>query len=267
MFETKKKRRERLMRTPLSPRWLAIVERNIPYYRVLPPQDRLELQGFIQIFLAEKHFEGCEGLRITDEIRLTIAAQACILLLRRRTDVYPSLVSILVYPHTYVAPMRRHEPGGIVSEGMQTLAGQTWDKGSLVLSWDNVVRGAWDMHDGHNVVFHEFAHQLDNEAGVADGAPLLPDPSMYVAWARILGREYAALVDSIEHNRPTLIDSYGATSPAEFFAVATEFFFERPVQLKEHHPQLYAELRSFYIQDPASLVIAAQEDGATSVFE
>jgi MtfA peptidase len=261
MFETRKKRRERLMKTPLPPEWLSIVERNVPYYRVLPPEDRLELQGLIQVFLAEKHFEGCEGLKITDEIRLTIAAQACILLLKRKTDFYPSLMSILVYPHAYVAPMRRREPGGVVSEGVQALVGQTWDKGSLVLSWDDVVRGASDIRDGRNVVFHEFAHQLDNEAGLADGAPLLPRPSMYAAWARILGREYKALIDSIEHNRPTLIDSYAATNPAEFFAVATEFFFEKPVQLKERHPELYEELRIFYEQDPASRALDVQQEG------
>jgi hypothetical protein len=261
MFETKKKRRERLMKTPLQPEWLAIVERNVLYYRILAPEDRLELQGLIQVFLAEKHFEGCEALKITDEIRLTIAAQACILLLRRKTDFYPSLLSILVYPNAYVAPIRRREPGGIFSEGVQALAGQTWDKGSLVLSWDDVLRGASDIRDGRNIVFHEFAHQLDNEAGLADGAPLLPRPSMYTAWARILGREYRALIDSIEHNRPTLIDSYAATNPAEFFAVATEFFFEKPVQLKERHPELYEELRIFYEQDPASLVMGAQQGG------
>jgi hypothetical protein len=260
MFETKKKRRERLMKTPLPQDWLATVERNVPYYRILPSQDRIELQGLIQVFLAEKHFEGCEGLKISDEIRLTIAAQACILLLRRKTDFYPSLMSILVYPHAYVAPISRHEPGGIVSEGMRTLAGQTWDKGSLVLSWDDVVRGALDINDGHNVVFHEFAHQLDNEAGVGDGAPLLPEPSMYAAWARILGREYKALVDSIEHDRPTLIDSYAAMNPAEFFAVATEFFFEKAAELRTRHPQLYAELRIFYVQDPATLVTATNEE-------
>lgn len=254
MFETRKKRRARLMRTPLPSRWLEIVRRNVPYYQMLPSRDQLELQGLIQVFLSEKHFEGCEGLKITDEIRLTIAAQACVLLLRRKTDFYPSLMSILVYPHSYVAPVRRYEPGGIVSEGMRPLAGQTWDKGSLVLSWDNVVTGALDMHDGHNVVFHEFAHQLDNEAGVADGAPLLPQRSMYEAWSRILGKEYRTLLDNIEHDRPTLIDTYAATSPAEFFAVATEFFFEKPVELKARHPELYNELKIFYMQDPASLL-------------
>lgn len=245
------------MKTPLPPSWLAVVVRNVPYYRILPPQDQVELQGFTQVFLAEKRFEGLGGLQLTDEIRLTVAAQACILLLRRRTDFYPSLVSILVYPHAYLAPVRRREPGGVVSEGVQTLAGQTWEKGSLVLSWSDVVRGAANIRDGRNVVLHEFAHQLDYEAGAADGAPLLPDPSKYSAWAQVFEREYEALIHNLEQNRPTLIDSYAATSPPEFFAVATEFFFERPVQLKQRHAELYELLKMFYLQDPASLATAA----------
>jgi len=242
------------MGTPLPPAWLAIVRKNVPYYEKLPSLDKKELQGLVQVFLSEKHFEGCEGFKITDEVRLTIAAQACVLLLRRKTDFYPSLMSILVYPYSYVAPVRRYEPGGIISEGMHALSGQTWDKGSLVLSWDDVVKGASDIHDGRNVVLHEFAHQLDNEAGVADGAPLLPERSMYEAWARILGREYKALVRSTENDQPTLIDRYAATNPAEFFAVATEFFFEKPIELRARHPELYSELKIFYMQDPASLL-------------
>jgi hypothetical protein len=145
---------------------------------------------------------------------------------------------------------------------MEPLAGQTWDKGSLVLSWTDVLRSAADMRDGWNVVFHEFAHQLDDEAGVADGAPLLPDPSTYADWARVCGREYRALIRDIEQDRPTLIDSYAATSPAEFFAVVTELFFEMPVELKEDHPELYRLFRKYYQQDPAALVAASEEAGS-----
>lgn len=247
------------MNTPLSEKSLAIVARHAPLYGILPPEDRAQLQGLIQVFLAEKRFEGLAGLEITDTIRLTIAAHACILLLRRETGVYPSLVSVLVYPATYVAPVQRQAPGGVVSEGMEPLAGQTWNKGSLVLSWTDVLRSAADMGDGWNVVFHEFAHQLDDEAGVADGAPLLPDPSMYDAWARVCGREYRKLIRDIEEDRPTLIDSYGATSPAEFFAVVTELFFEMPVELKESHSELYGLFERYYQQDPAALVTAAEQ--------
>jgi len=260
MFETKKRRRQRLMQTPLPDEWLATVGRHVPYYGILPPEDQAELRGLIQVFLTEKRFEGLAGLEISDTIRLTVAGHACILLLRRETDVYPLLTSILVYPATYFAPVQRRAPGGAVSEGMEPLAGQTWDKGSLVLSWTDVLRSAANMHDGWNVVFHEFAHQLDDEAGVADGAPLLPDASMYADWARVCGSEYKALLRDIEQDRPTLIDSYAAVSPAEFFAVVTELFFEMPVELREDHPELYHLFRKYYVQDPAALLEAEENE-------
>jgi len=254
MFERKKKRRERLMRTPLPPEWLAIVERNVPYYRLLPHEDRVELGGLIQAFLAEKRFEGCDGLEITNEIRLTIAAHACILLLHRATDIYPLLQSILVYPRAFVAPLKERAPGGIVIEDFEEREGESWDTGALILSWDDVSESVTDAADGYNVVFHEFAHQLDDEAGIADGAPPLKKKSMYAAWARVFGAEYEALAEAVERHRPTVLDEYGAESPAEFFAVATEAFFGIPAELKARHPELYEQLRLFYEQDPASLV-------------
>jgi Mlc titration factor MtfA (ptsG expression regulator) len=254
LFESRKKRRERLKRQHLPPEWLAIVKRNVPYYSLLPKDAQNELQGLMLIFLEEKEFEGCEGLKITDEIRLTVAAQACILLLGRETDIYPTLRSILVYPGGYVAPIRHRQPDGTVVEGIEPRLGESWSHGNVVLSWDDVLRGASDIHDGHNLVFHEFAHQLDNESGAAEGVPELQRRSMYIAWARVLGREYEALIASIERNRPTLLNQYGATNPAEFFAVATECFFERPAELKRLHPELYETLQSFFQQDPASFI-------------
>ncbi len=252
LFETKKRRRTRLMKTPLPPAQLAIVERNVPYYRALAPEDREELRGLVQIFLAEKNFEGCDGLEITDEIRLTIAAQACILLLHRKTDIYPLLQSVLVYPHTFVAPLKERGPGGVVIEDFEERDGESWDIGALILSWDDVMESVADPRDGYNVVFHEFAHQLDDEAGIADGAPPLPERSMYDDWARVLGAEYDALAEAVRRHRPTLLDEYGAESPAEFFAVATETFFELPRDLKAAHPALYEQLSRFYRQDPAA---------------
>jgi hypothetical protein len=232
--------------------WVAIIERNVPYYRTLNSPDRRELQGHIQVFLAEKRFEGCGGLELTDEIRVTIAAQACILLLHRDTDYYASLRTILVYPDPYIARVARRLPGGIAIEGHEVRLGESWVAGAIVLSWDDVLRGALDIHDGHNVVFHEFAHQLDAESGSADGAPDLPRRSMYLAWARVMKAEYAHLLDDLAHHRDTLLDGYGGTSPAEFFAVATECFFEKPVQLEKTHPALYDQLKLFYRQDPAA---------------
>ena len=237
----------------LSADRIKIIRKNVPYYSALPAEDREALQGSIQVFLSEKKFEGCGGLEITDEIRLTIAAQACILLLGRPSDFYPTLRTILVYPRAYVAHVKHRQPDGIFeTEGVQQRLGESWSHGSIVISWDDVVRGASDIHDGHNLIFHEFAHQLDLESGTTDGAPILPKRSMYISWARILSREFKSLINSIMTNRPSLLDKYGATNPAEFFAVTTEYFFEKPVELKSLHPELYEQLQLFYGRDPAS---------------
>lgn len=254
-----KGRRAKLRATPLPAEWLLILQRNVSLYRRLPPEDQRELQGHIQVFLAEKEFEGCGGLEITDEIRVTIAAQACILLLHRETDYYPGLHTILVYPTCYVAEDRRFSPDGVVTEGPQARLGEAWQRGPVVLSWDEVLANAADVRDGHNVVFHEFAHKLDEEDGVEDGAPELPRRSMYVAWARVLGQEYERLCRDADAGRPTVLDTYGAENTAEFFAVATECFFTEPVQLLRRHPALYRELAEFYRQDPAGL--ASEEEG------
>jgi len=210
------------------------------------------LQGHIQVFLAEKRFEGAAGLVITDEIRVTIAAQACMLLLHRDTDYYPGLSSIIVYPHEYVTRHTERSPGGFVQEGTQARLGESSTRGAVVLSWDHVRAGASDVDDCRNVVFHEFAHQLDAEGGRVDGVPLLPQRSSYIAWARILGAEYEKLRKHTARGHRALLDRYGATSPAEFFAVATECFFQSPAQMRDEHPELYEELKAYYRQDPAA---------------
>jgi Mlc titration factor MtfA (ptsG expression regulator) len=247
-----RRRRERIRRRPFPPAWRAILARTFPRYLRLSPNDRTELEGLIQVFLAEKRFEGAAGLVITDEVRVTIAAQACLLLLHRDSDIYPGLFSIIVYPEEYVARHVRRDERGFVREEMQVRLGETSARGAVVLSWDGAARGASDIDDCHNVVFHEFAHQLDSEGGSLDGAPLLPERSMYLAWARTLSEEFTALRARAARSEPTDLDPYGATSPAEFFAVATECFFQRPHDLRRTHPKLYDELERFYRQDPAS---------------
>ena len=184
----KKRRRQRLRIQPFPSDWLTIIEKNVPIYNRLPQADQLELQGHIQVFLAEKFFEGCGGLELTDEIKVTIAAQACLLLLHRETDYYPRLITILVYPHAYVAKNIEPIGGGVVLEGKIARLGEEWKDGVVVLSWDDVRQGASDLHDGHNVVLHEFAHQLDQQDGSADGTPTLEHRSQYTTWARVLGR-------------------------------------------------------------------------------
>jgi MtfA peptidase len=254
----KSRRRKRLRETPFPAAWREILLRGLPYYRCLPEPDRRELEGHIQVFLAEKYFEGCAGLKLTDEMRVLIAAQACMLLLHRDTDYYPGLSTILVYPEAYLAQLHGVGPAGVVTEGPAWRRGESWHtpggRSPVILSWRDVQAGAADIHDGANVVFHEFAHQLDGESGAVEGAPALERRSQYLAWARVLGREYRALIDDLRNNRPTLLSAYGATSPAEFFAVLTENFFERPRALKEQHPEVYQQLAGFYRQDPAALV-------------
>jgi hypothetical protein len=251
MFGFKKRRRNRLASQPFPAEWLTIIERNVPFYRLLPEADQKELQRHIQIFIGEKRFEGCGGLTITDEIKVTIAAQACMLLLHRRTDYYPGLPSILVYPRSYVAPSVPKLIGGIVVEGPDVRLGESWRRGSVVLSWDDVRRSAADIHDGHNVVFHEFAHQLDSSGAKGDSSPVVQDYSTYIAWARILEKDYQKLRHDVSRNNATLLDRYGAVNPAEFFAVVTECFFEKPKELQKLHPDSYNELKNFYQQDPA----------------
>ena len=253
MFLFKKWRRKKTGARAFPADWLAIIKKNVSYYRTLSLADEKELQKHILIFLAEKRFVGCGGLTITDDIKVTIAAQACVLLLHRQTDYYPGLRSILVYPAAYVAKETRHLPGGIVEEGLDVRLGESWQRGSVVLSWDDVRRDAADIHDGHNVVFHEFAHQLDSSAGKGDSSEVLQRSSAFIAWARVLAKNYEQLRIDIDRGKPTLLRSYAAQDPAEFFAVATENFFERPKDLQKAYPDLYQELKNFYHQDPSSL--------------
>jgi Mlc titration factor MtfA (ptsG expression regulator) len=251
LFRSRK--RARLRARPFPDAWRRIVERNVPVVCRLPPADRDELFGHMQVFLAEKHFEGCGGLELTDEIRVTIAAQACLLLLHRDTDYYPLLTSILVYPTTYVVPSEHALGDGIWEETDDELLGHTSRSlSALVLAWDSSLHGARGLDDGENVVLHEFAHQLDFESGGVDGTPALDSRQQYASWARVLGAEYEALRKASDAGRPSVLDDYGGENPAEFFAVATEAFFERPVELRAKHAALYEELRAFYQQDPAS---------------
>ena len=248
----KRRRRRNLRGQPIPPAWRSALTRNLPVFRRLPLADQTELLRHVQVFLAEKHFEGCGGLELTDEIRLTIAAQACILLLHRETDYYPQLSTILVYPSTYLAQGERHLEGPIWEEGWEYRLGHTQHRlGVIVLAWDAANRGALHPSDGRNVVLHECAHQLDFEDYSTDGAPALATRAEYLAWARVMSSEFKALQAAEEAGTPTVLDTYGATNPAEFFAVATEAFFERPRALRARHPELYAELGKCFRQDPA----------------
>jgi MtfA peptidase len=247
----RQRRRRRLRARPFPKQWLTLIQHNVAFFRRLSAPDRAELLGHIQVFLAEKRFEGCGDFVITDEVRVTIAAQACLLLLHRRTDYFPQLLTILVYPLTYMAEERRQIGEHLWEEGNVARLGETGRRmGSLVLSWGAVKHGAADPADGKNVVLHEFAHQLDFENDASDGVPGLVTREQQLAWAEVMTSEYASLRAAGESGIPALLDTYGATNPAEFFAVSVEAFFERPRALRSQHPKLYAELRTYFQQDP-----------------
>ena len=247
----KNRRREALLKQALTVEERAILDKNVPYLAGLSAADRSELEGLVRIFVAEKHFEGCGGLELTDEIKLTIAAQACLLLLHRKTDIYPNVDSIVVYPSAYRVPTEQHD-GLVVLDEDQARLGESWQRGLVVLAWDHALSGAAQPHDGQNVVLHEFAHQLDGEDGPMNGTPELGARARYTSWAHVLGHEFDELSQRLHAGRPSDIDPYGATNPAEFFAVVTEMFFEKPRALKRKHPELYDELAGFYAQDPAA---------------
>jgi Mlc titration factor MtfA (ptsG expression regulator) len=226
-----------------------LIKKNIPLYVRLPEELKTQLHGLVNVFLAEKSFVGCGGQEITDEVKVTIAAQACMLLLNRTPRFFPKLKTIYVYPHTYVAKGVTND-GGIMIEGKSVRLGESWQNGPVVLAWDSITGGARNVQDGQNVVLHEFAHQLDQEDGSADGAPILENHSSYRTWAAVLGEEYENLRDKTDHRRRSVIRKYGATNPAEFFAVATEAFFEKPKQMHKRCPDLYEELKNYYKLDP-----------------
>lgn len=249
----RRRRRRKLREQPFPEAWQKVLRERVPLYLELEEAEQRELEKHVQVLVAEKEFEGCDGFTITDEVRVTIAAHAALLLLHRETDYFPRLDVILVYPSGYQAQGKVVQPDGSVIEGPQHRLGESWAAGVIVLSWDDVLDGAVRPRDGQNVTIHEFAHQLDQEDGSADGVPVLSGGrSVYAAWGHALAPEFQRLQALVAKGRRTDIDPYGATNAAEFFAVITEAFFERPEKLEREHAELYAELVEFYRQDPAA---------------
>lgn len=248
-YNQRTRRRARRL-APLSTDRVAIIACNVPLYRRLPTKLKRELEGHVNVFIDEKTFVGCGGLEVTDKMRVTIAAHACMLLLNRSTEYFPNLKTILLYPDAYVTDeVIVDGPVEIMEE--VTNSGESWQRGPVVLSWNDVLSAATEGKND-NVVLHEFAHQLDQENELADGAPVLEDESGYAEWAQVLGREYKLLQTRLDRGEETLIDPYAAESPAEFFAVVTEAFFENGASLRAQHPELYRQVSNFYKVDPAN---------------
>ena len=240
-------RRERLRAPPFPAAWRRILRRRVPAVARLPYHLQRRLKRQIQVFVAEKPFIGCQGQAVTDEVRVTIAAQACLLLLgHAQSDVYPRLTQILVYPDTFVTRREQALGNGLVREQHVSMSGESWSQGQVVLSWADVLTGAADPNDGRNVVLHEFAHQIDQDSGTADGRPWRPTAALRQRWAAVMD----AAFERLSREPSSVIDAYGATQPAEFFAVVTEVFFERPEALAAEAPAVYRELTELFGVDP-----------------
>jgi Mlc titration factor MtfA (ptsG expression regulator) len=248
-------RRRRALAQPLPPAQVAVLARNVAQYAGMDQAQRRKLARMVQQFLFEKKFVGCAGLDVSDEMRVTIAGQACLLLLGRAAEqgpalLYPALHTILVYPGAFLVPRKEVDVAGVVTEARQDLLGESWGDGRVILSWDHVRRAGHPEPPNHNVVLHEFAHQLDSESGSTNGAPYLGSRERYRSWSEVLSRDYANLRHEAMFGMRGVLDHYGASSPAEFFAVATESFFEQPHQLSARHPALYGEFLKYYRIDP-----------------
>jgi MtfA peptidase len=246
----RRRRRSRLRAQAIDSSWERILQHRFVAWRRLPPEDRAELLGHTRVLVEEKRFEGCGGFELTDEARVLICAQASLLLLHRESDYYPNLLSILVYPDAYVVPVQYETGGGLVVEEQVDHIGESWDTGSLIVSWKDVLRGAAGNDRGCNVVLHEFTHQIDGETGDTDGVPRIEDAALRERWVRVFEREYDRLCEMSDRRRRTFIDEYGASHPSEFFAVATEHFFMEPATFAKRHAELYRVLADFWKQDP-----------------
>lgn len=250
----RKRARKKLLSTPFPQKWREILLERVAHYRYLLDEERDQLEKLIRYFIAEKNFEGCGGLTMTDEIKVVIAAEACLLVLGLPPFQYKDLISVLVYPSTIILPEKRESvfsEGGTIVPHRQAILGQAMQNGPVLLVWDAVVRDARHPERGHNVVYHEFAHILDMRDGTADGTPELQTTKLFRAWVEVCSKEYFRLQKRSSAGKKTLLDSYGAVHEAEFFAVATELFFDRPRQMRRERPELYEVLSAYYRQDTA----------------
>jgi MtfA peptidase len=251
----KNRRRQKLQQQPFAPAWQELLERHVPHFDLLSEQEQSRLRGLVQVFVIEKNWEGCKGLEVTDEMKVTIAGQACLLLLGIEHDYYCNVQSIVIFPRQFVSMEKQNlDEFGVVHESNAASLGEAWENGPIILSWADSVAGGRNPNDGLNVVLHEFAHKLDLRNGIVNGLPPLDDRRQYARWAEVMRREYDTLVHRSQRRKATLLDDYGATNPGEFFAVSVECFFEKATQMRERHPDLYNVLSDYFNQDPAARI-------------
>lgn len=244
--------RSKLYREPFPCAWEELLVERVPLYGILPEPERTSLRHHVRVLLDEKAFEGCGGLEVTEEMRVTVAGHAALLLLADPDDYYPTLGTVILYPESFAAPVQATDRVGVVTETIEERLGESWQEGTVVLAWDNIeelIRGT--RCDG-NVIIHEFAHQIDAQRGICDGALLRAQGDHCRDWGELLELEQRRQRSAWRRGRPAVLDPYAFTSPEELFAVASETFFMRPVRLKTNHPELYAELAEVYGLDPAA---------------
>lgn len=255
MFDWLEKRRVRkILEQPFKDEWRSLLEAEMLHWRYLSEEKRLHLEHLTQVFVGIKNWEGCNGLDITEEMQVLIAAQACLLILNLPHNLYRRVESILVYP-TAIIP-RHARPGffsgtDIMPERTEPVIGQAHMRGPVILVWDAVKRCSRHPERGHNVTYHEFAHKLDMLDGRADGTPPLHGKAEYKEWIEVFSKNYFLLKEKLADGRKTFLNPYAATNEAEFFAVATEYFFDKPCKMRESRSELYQVLSAFYNQDPA----------------
>jgi MtfA peptidase len=248
----KNRRRRHILAEPFPPGWLTILDETVGHYAVREDSQRKQLRDAVQIMIAEKDWEGCRGLVLTDEMRVTIAALAAILILGLNDFYFENVQTILVYPNEYVVKEERALAGGATVVEESDRLGEAHRRGTVLMSWAEIRGNAIEPGYGQNLVFHEFAHQLDILNGEFDGTPNLPTGELARRWAELMDEEYRRLQRAARNRQKTLLDPYGATDPAEFFAVATECFFDAPQAMRREYVELYELFRAYYQQDPAA---------------
>lgn len=246
---SRKQARKNLLATALSDHQRAIVAKQVPLTNKLPLEFREKLEGKINVFLAQVEFIGCNGLDVNEEMELSIAAQACLLVVNSDTW-YERLHTILIYPGAFKSRQTKHS-GYVLTEHEIARTGESWPQGPVVLSWAHAKQGAINETDGHNVVFHEFAHQIDDLSGRTNGIPILNKSQTFVDWGHVFVKAFESHVQHVHAGRQTVIDAYGAEGPEEFFAVAVEVFFERPTALKRSEPAVYEQLAALFQLEPS----------------
>lgn len=217
-------------------------------------QDLQELREMATLFLARKEFSSPAGMTISDEMAVAVAAQACLPVLKLGLAWYDGFVGIVIHPDLVTARRERMDEAGVVHEYDESLSGEAMEGGPVMLSWRDVADAGETADWGYNVVIHEFAHVIDMRDGIADGVPPFENRAQRERWIDALEAHYQALCDEVDHGEEPLLDPYGAESPEEFFAVASETFFVAPLEMRSELPSLYEQLADFYKQDPASTI-------------